>query len=37
MSELIRLISENIKNHPDCTIIVDQGENNTFTYAEFEA
>ena len=37
MSELIRLINENIKNHPDCTIIVDQGENNTFTYAEFDA
>ena len=37
MSELIRQISENIKNYPDFTVIVDQGDNNSFTYAQFDA
>ena len=36
MSELIRQISENIKNDPDFTVIIDQGENNSFTYAQFD-
>ncbi len=36
MSELIRQISENIKKDPDFTIIVDQGEGNRFTYAQFD-
>ena len=37
MTELIRQINENIKNDPDFTVIVDQGENNSFTYAQFDA
>lgn len=37
MSELIRQISKNILNDPDFTVIVDQGENNSFTYAQFDA
>ena len=36
MSELIRLIQINIKENPDFTVIVDQGENNSFTYAQFD-
>ena len=37
MSELIRRIRENIKNDPDFTVIVDQGEDNRFTYAQLDA
>ena len=37
MSELIRQINANIQNDPDFTVIVDQGENNCFTYAQFDA
>ncbi|WP_316637507.1 non-ribosomal peptide synthetase [uncultured Ruminococcus sp.] len=37
MSELIRRIRQNIKNDPDFTVIVDQGENNSFTYAQLDA
>ena len=37
MSELIRKIRENIKTDPDFTVIVDQGENNSYTYAQFDA
>ena len=37
MSEIIRLINENNKNNPDSIAIVDQGENNSFTYAQFDA
>lgn len=36
MSELIRLINENINNEPDFTVIVDQGEDNSYTYAQFD-
>ncbi len=36
MSELIRRICENIKNEPDFTVIVDRGDNNSFTYAQFD-
>ena len=37
MSELVRQISKNIQNVPDFTVIVDQGEGNSFTYARFDA
>ncbi|WP_405343661.1 AMP-binding protein, partial [Ruminococcus sp.] len=37
MSELIRRIRQNIQNDPDFTVIVDQGENNSFTYAQLDA
>ena len=37
MSELVRQIFENIQNEPDLTVIVDQGEGNSFTYAQFDA
>jgi len=37
MSELIRLIKNNINSDPDFTVIVDQGENNSYTYAQFDA
>ena len=37
MSQLIRQISEKIRKQPDFTIIVDQGENNRFTYAQLDA
>ena len=37
MSELVRQINQNIKNAPDFTIVVDQGENNSFTYAQLDA
>ena len=36
MSELIRQIGEHIKNEPDFTVIVDTGEDNRFTYAQFD-
>ena len=36
MSELIRRINEKIKSEPDFTVIVDQGENNSFTYAQLD-
>lgn len=36
MSELIRRISENIKNDPDFITIVDQGEDNSFTYSQLD-
>lgn len=37
MSELIRKIHANIQNSPELTIIVDQGENNSFTFRQFDA
>ena len=37
MSELIRQIGEHIKNEPDFTVIVDTGEDNRFTYAQFDS
>ena len=37
MSKLIDLINENIKSFPDYTVIVDQGENNSFTYSQLNA
>lgn len=36
MSELIRRINEKIESEPDFTVIVDQGENNSFTYAQLD-
>ena len=36
MSKLIRQIGENIKKEPGFTAIVDQGENNSFTYAQLD-
>ena len=36
MNDLIRQIQENVKNFPDFTVIVDQGENNCFTYRAFD-
>ena len=36
MSELIRQINENILNSPDFTVIADGGEDNSFTYAQFD-
>ena len=37
MSELIRQINNHIKNTPDHVAVADQGENNCFTYAQFDA
>ena len=37
MSELVRQIHKNILDKPDFTVIVDQGEGNSFTYAGFDA
>ncbi len=37
MSELIRQINANVQNSPDFTVIVDQGENNRFTFAQLDA
>ena len=37
MSELVRQIHENIQTSPDFTVFVDQGEGNSFTYAQFDA
>ena len=37
MQDLITLIQKNVREHPDFTIIVDQGENNSFTYRAFDA
>ena len=37
MSELIRRINQNVINNPDFTVIVDQGENNSFTFAQLDA
>ena len=37
MSKLICQINDNIKNLPDYTVIVDQGENNSFTYAQLDS
>lgn len=37
MSELIRKIHANIQNSPDFTVIVDQGENNSFTFGQLDA
>ncbi len=37
MKDLIRQIQSNVENFPDMTIIVDQGENNYFTYRSFDA
>ncbi|MEE3493126.1 amino acid adenylation domain-containing protein [Ruminococcus sp.] len=37
MSELIRRINQNVVNNPDFTVIVDQGENNSFTFAQLDA
>ncbi len=37
MSELLRQINKNIQIASDFTAIVDQGEDNSFTYAQFDA
>lgn len=37
MSKLIDIIKDNINNYPDYTVIVDQGENNSFTYSQLNA
>ena len=37
MSQLTQQINQLINENPDFTIIVDQGENNSFTYSEFDA
>ena len=37
MKDLISQIQANINRHPDSTVIVDQGENNSFTYRSFDA
>lgn len=36
MKDLIRQIQANVNDYPDMTIIVDQGENNFFTYRSFD-
>ncbi|MBQ6498428.1 MAG: AMP-binding protein, partial [Ruminococcus sp.] len=36
MNDLIRQIQANVNDYPDMTIIVDQGENNFFTYRSFD-
>ena len=36
MNALIRQIQANVNDYPDMTIIVDQGENNFFTYRSFD-
>ena len=36
VEDLIRQIQSNISNYPDMRIIVDQGENNGFTYRQFD-
>ena len=36
MRDLISQIQANIKKYPDTTVIVDQGENNCFTYRSFD-
>ena len=37
MSQLTQRINQRITENPDFTIIVDQGENNSYTYSEFDA
>ena len=37
MSDIISQIRKNVMEYPDFTIIVDQGENNSFTYRAFDA
>ena len=37
VNNIISRIQQNITNHPDFTVIVDQGENNCFTYRTFDA
>ena len=36
VEDLIRQIQSNISNYPDMRIIVDQGENNGFTYRQYD-
>lgn len=36
MSSVIERIQKNIADYPDHVVIVDQGENNSFTYREFD-
>ena len=36
MSDIISRIRQNVESYPDLTIIVDQGENNYFTYGAFD-
>ena len=36
MSSIIERIQKNIADYPDHEVIVDQGENNSFTYREFD-
>ena len=36
MSVLINQIKKNISEHPDFVVIKDTGENNSFTYSEFD-
>ena len=37
MHDLISQIKKNVKELPDFTVIVDKGENNSFTYSQFDA
>ena len=37
MSDIISQIRKNVMEYPDFTVIVDQGENNSFTYRAFDA
>ena len=36
MSSIIERIQQNVADCPDHVVIVDQGENNSFTYGEFD-
>ena len=36
MKNVIDIIQKNVNDFPDFTVIVDQGENNTFTYRTFD-
>ncbi len=36
MNSIISIIQQNVKNFPDFTIIVDKGNNNSFTYSAFD-
>ncbi len=36
MSSIIEIIQKNIADYPDQVVIVDQGDNNSFTYREFD-
>ena len=35
MNSIIKRLKETIKNYPDTLAVVEQGENNQYTYAQF--